>query len=153
MKNLRKTKRLACDCVKPPEGFEKCTKCGAIETNKPYIKASHLYPELEKPFICSDCFQADQDKEMEETFNEGRWMEHQCKGQEVWTYHTDLEDVIGKDGSVCVGIVGERRIMYNGEEYEVSIEQAADLWKDIIYGEYGTTDAKAIARIEGLDKL
>ena len=147
------TKKRAIQELIARNGFEKCTKCGAIETYKPFIKASHLYPELEKPFICSDCFQADLDKEMEETFNEGRWMEHQMKGHEVWTHHANLEDVIGVDGSVCVGIVGERRIMYNGEEYEVSIEQAADLWKDVVYGEYGTTDEKAIARIEGLDKL
>lgn len=129
-----------------------CTRCDGVETNQKYLDIIKAYPTSE-PFICSKCFEADMDAEMEATFNNGKWMEHTHKGHEVWTYHTDLTKVIGVDGSVCVGISGERKIWYNGKEYTISIEQADDLWKDIEYQEYGTNDIEAIARIEGVDKI
>ena len=126
-----------------------CEKCGAVEDNEKYIEC--FGPE--DRFICTSCHTDETTEEMERTHNEGRWMEHTHKDHEVWTYHTDLTKVIGVDGSVCVGIVGERQIMYNGKQYEISVKQADELWKDIIYGEYGTNDMKAILKIEGFGDL
>jgi len=128
-----------------------CSRCGATEEDQRYLELCEKYDT--GPFICKVCHGKDIDEEHEREFAHGRWMETTMKGSEVWTHHTDLEDVIGVDGRVCVGIVDTLKIMYNGKEYTISQEQADDLWKDIIYGEYGTNDEEAIARIEGLDKL
>jgi len=56
MKNLRKTKRLACDCVKPPEGFEKYTdKRGAYIMTHPIheLSLTTYYPDVQ--YRCTNC--------------------------------------------------------------------------------------------------